>query len=148
MASTDQSPASRLVQQAADSLESLSRNLADKEPGELLNAVRDFGRKNPAAFIGGAVLVGLALGRFARASETSGTTGLSGEPLTFAEADYDDLPPAAPQDAGIDSAIQENLGGLESSTATTTASPVGTVDDGTSGIGEEDATTSPHIGGR
>src|SRR5262245_33009788 len=31
LAGADQSPASRLVQQAADGLESLSRNLADKE---------------------------------------------------------------------------------------------------------------------
>lgn len=149
LASADQSPASRLVQQAADSLESLSRNLADKEPGELLNAVRDFGRKNPSAFIGGAVLVGLAVGRFARASETSRTTALSGESLTFAESDYEDRPQAAPQDAGIDSAIQKNLGGLASSTAATAASPVGTVDDDSaSGVGEPDATTPPHVGGR
>jgi hypothetical protein len=148
LATSDQSPASRLVRQAADGLESLSRNLADKEPADLLNAVRDFGRKNPAAFIGGAVLVGLALGRFARASETSGAMGASGETLTFEESDYEDRPPAAPQDAGIDSAITENLGGLASSTAATTASPVGTVDDGTSGLGERDATTSPPIGGR
>lgn len=150
LATSDQSPASRLVQQAADGLESLSRNLADKEPGDLLNAVRDFGRKNPAAFIGGAVLVGLALGRFARATETS--SALRGESLTFDESDYEDLPAAA-QDAGIDSSITENLGGLESSAAATTASPVGMatdggVDDGTSGVGEQDATTSPHIGGR
>ena len=69
----DQSVASRLVGQAADSLEGLSRTVADKRPEELLDAVRDFGRRNPAAFIGGAVLVGLAIGRFARASaQTSG----------------------------------------------------------------------------
>jgi hypothetical protein len=64
----DQSMASRLVGQAADSLEGLSRTVADKRPEELLDAVRDFGRRNPAAFIGGAVLLGLAIGRFARAS--------------------------------------------------------------------------------
>ena len=129
LATSDQSPASRLVQQAADGLESLSRNLADKEPGDLLNAVRDFGRRNPAAFIGGAVLVGLALGRFARASETSGITDRSDESRSFAETD------------------------AESSTASTTASPVGVaedrgIDDGASGIGEQDAAISPHIGGR
>ena len=63
-----QSMASRLVGQAADSLEGLSRTVADKRPEELLDAMRDFGRRNPAAFIGGAVLLGLAIGRFARAS--------------------------------------------------------------------------------
>jgi hypothetical protein len=69
----DQSMASRMVGHAADSLEGLSRTVADKRPEELLDAVRDFGRRNPAAFIGGAVLVGLAIGRFARASAQ--TTG-------------------------------------------------------------------------
>lgn len=128
LAGADQSPASRLVQQAADGLESLSRNLADKEPGDLLNAVRDFGRKNPAAFIGGAVLVGLAVGRFARASE----------PLAF-EPGGDDGPTTA-YDAHLDG-------------ATTTASPMGLSDevsiaDGTDGVGEPDATGSPYAGGR
>lgn len=143
LSQTDQSPASRLVRQAADGLESLSRNLADKDPGDLLNAVRDFGRKNPAAFIGGAVLVGLALGRFARASDAS-PTRLSDEDLGFTEG-----PEAAPvaADVGVDAPLASNLGALDGSTAATTASPVG-VDDGTSGIGETDATTSPHIGGR
>jgi hypothetical protein len=69
----DQSMASRMVGQAADSLEGLSRTVADKRPEELLDAVRDFGRRNPAAFIGGALLLGLAIGRFARASAQ--TTG-------------------------------------------------------------------------
>lgn len=71
LAGADQSPAARLVSKAADGLESLSRNLSDKQPEDILNAVRDFGRRNPAAFIGGAVLVGVALGRFVRASDTS-----------------------------------------------------------------------------
>ena len=68
LASSDQSPAARLIGQAADGRENLSRNLAGKEPEELLDAVRDFGRRHPAAFIGGAVLAGIALGRFVRAS--------------------------------------------------------------------------------
>jgi len=134
------------VRQAADGLESLSRNLADKEPGDLLNAVRDFGRKNPAAFIGGAVLVGLALGRFARASETQSAGSLSGESLTFSEADYEGAPSAG--QGGIDSALSEDLGDLQASTGATTASPVGVVDDDTAGLGEPDATSSPHTGGR
>jgi len=148
LAGADQSPASRLVQQAADGLESLSRNLADKEPGDLVNAVREFGRKNPAAFIGGAVLVGLAIGRFARASEPALEASLSGAPMTFGEDDAEgyDGPPAAPQDAGVDSSITANLGALED--VPSSASPTGVVDDGTSGIGEPDATASPHTGSR
>ena len=148
LSQSDQSPASRLVRQAADGLESLSRNLADKDPGDLLNSVRDFGRRNPAAFIGGAVLVGLALGRFARASEGGAdATQLRDEDLGFTEGD-DPVPRGmAGVDAGIDAPLASNLGALDGSTAETTASPVG-VDDGTSGIGETDATTSPPIGSR
>lgn len=153
LAGADQSPASRLVQQAADGLESLSRSLADKEPGDLLNAVRDFGRKNPAAFIGGAVLVGLAVGRFARASEPHDHTDLDAEPLELAEADPYAGPLAAPQD----SSIAQNMGSLEATEPTTESSiglagdgalGGGTVDDGASAVGEQDAITSPHTGGR
>jgi hypothetical protein len=92
-------------------------------------------------------LVGLALGRFARASEKTDTTHLSDEDLGFTES-YEPAPGGmAGMDAGIDAPLASNLGALDDSTAATTASPVG-VDDGTSGIGETDATTSPHIGGR
>jgi hypothetical protein len=68
LSQSDQSVASRLVQQAADGLESFSRSVADKRPEELLDAVRDFGRRNPMAFVAGSVLVGLAVGRFLKAS--------------------------------------------------------------------------------
>jgi len=68
LSQSDQSVASRLVQQAADGLEGFSRSVADKRPEELLDAVRDFGRRNPMAFVAGSVLVGLAVGRFLKAS--------------------------------------------------------------------------------
>ena len=64
----DQTLAARLVAQAADGLETLSRAVSEKRPEDMLNAVRDFGRNNPTAFLAGSVLAGLALGRFARSS--------------------------------------------------------------------------------
>jgi hypothetical protein len=81
LGAADQSPAARLVRQAADGLEGLSRNLEGKRPEELLDDVRAFGRKSPVAFIGGAVLVGVALGRFIRASEGAGSGSYSGGAL-------------------------------------------------------------------
>jgi hypothetical protein len=69
LSQNDQSMAGRVVKQAAEGLEGLSRSVSEKRPEELLDAVRDFGRANPAAFIAGSVLVGLALGRFLRSSE-------------------------------------------------------------------------------
>lgn len=68
LASHDQTFAGRIVKQAADGLEGLSRSVLDKRPDELLEAVRSFGRNNPVAFIGGAALLGLALGRVVRSA--------------------------------------------------------------------------------
>jgi len=66
-----QGQASRLADQAAGGLESLSRTIDDADIQDVLNSVRRFGRSNPAIFIGGAVVAGLALARFARASGRS-----------------------------------------------------------------------------
>ena len=76
LARQDQSVAGRVVKQAADGLEQLSRTVSEKRPEELLDAVREFGRRNPTAFIAGSVLVGVALGRFARSSESHEGAGV------------------------------------------------------------------------
>lgn len=68
LAQNDQSMVSRFVVQAADGLENFSHTLANKRPEELLDSVRELGRRNPTAFIAGAVIAGLAIGRFMRAS--------------------------------------------------------------------------------
>lgn len=77
----DQTFAARLVREAADGLEGFSRALSEKRPEEMLDTVRDFGRRNPAAFVAGSVLVGLAVGRFFRASERHDGHDASGSPL-------------------------------------------------------------------
>lgn len=64
---SDQTLAAQLVREAADGLGSLSRSIGGATPSDLVSSVRSFGRSNPLAFVGGAVLAGLALGRFARA---------------------------------------------------------------------------------
>ena len=137
LSQSDQSPAARLVRQAADGLESVSRNLAGKRPEDLVNDVRGFARSHPAAFIGGAVLVGVALGRFIRASEAdsplAGATGgdhyaagdtqplmvggesLGDETLSLAEEDGFDGP--AEGGGGIESSIADDLGDLRPSDA-------------------------------
>jgi hypothetical protein len=79
------------VGQAADGLERLSLSLADKRPEELLDGVRDFGRKHPLAFIAGGVLVGVALGRFVRSSEADSAPDFEFSPAyPLATAAYDD----------------------------------------------------------
>lgn len=160
LAGADQSPASRLVRQAADGLESLSRNLADKEPGDLLNAVRDFGRRNPAAFIGGAVLVGVALGRFARASEPDTSLRRIGEEdMAFMAQE---TPEGVGARSGLAAPLADDLDGLQGSDPTITASATGDTladlaphEDGTTGVLGDDAPESavganptPYTGGR
>ena len=71
LARSDQSMATQLVRQAADGLEGFARSLTDKRPEEMLQAVREFGRRNPTAFIAGSVLAGVAIGRFLRSSSPS-----------------------------------------------------------------------------
>ena len=102
LAQHDRSVAGRLVKQAADGLEAFTQSMTDKQPEELLGAVRDFGRRNPLAFVGGALLVGVALGRFLRSSapqqQDAATYGYdsSGYPTTYSAAAY------AAQAAGSD----------------------------------------------
>ena len=86
LASNDQTPGSRWAVKAASGLDGLSGALSNRRPEELIDSVRGFGRRNPALFVGGAVLMGVALGRFLRAAEgdargqggTSKASGLIG----------------------------------------------------------------------
>jgi len=71
LADSDQSMATRVVRQAAEGLEGLARSVSDKRPEELLDAMRDFGQRNPTALIAGSVLAGIALGRFFKSSSTA-----------------------------------------------------------------------------
>lgn len=64
----NQTMVAQVVRQAADGLEGFTRSLENKRPQDMIDAVRDFGRRNPAAFIGGSLLIGLAIGRFIRSS--------------------------------------------------------------------------------
>jgi ElaB/YqjD/DUF883 family membrane-anchored ribosome-binding protein len=82
LAEKDQSVAGRVVKQAADGLEHLSHTLSDKRPNELIDAARDFGRRNPVAFAAGAVLLGITLGRLVRSSERDGAAASESAGLT------------------------------------------------------------------
>jgi len=72
LAANEQTTAARLVQQAAGGLESLSRTISNSSLDDMIGSVRQFGRQNPVAFVGGALLIGVALGRFFRASSERG----------------------------------------------------------------------------
>ncbi|MCR5875093.1 hypothetical protein LRS10_13415 [Phenylobacterium sp. J426] len=134
LAQADQSPAARLIGQAADGLENFSRNLAGKQPEELLDAVRDFGRRHPVAFIGGAVLAGLALGRFVRASEEM--SGLSGE---VGGAPYPIATTAYSGAVGSDDLEVGAAGGLASAPTTLASADLSTTMDDSLGVQGTDA---------
>jgi len=68
LSQNDQSTAGHMVSQAAKGLETFTRSLEGKRPEELVEAVREFGRRNPTVIIAGSVLVGVALARFFKAS--------------------------------------------------------------------------------
>ncbi|MDG4895431.1 hypothetical protein P9272_17830 [Mesorhizobium sp. WSM4976] len=68
LAGSDQSAASKFMQEAASGLERLSSSLKEKPFGQVLEDVQSFGRQNPEALLAGSVLAGLALGRFMKAS--------------------------------------------------------------------------------
>lgn len=57
-----------LLGKAAGGLEDFSRSVGDTSSGEMLDGVRNFGRRNPMAFIAGSVLAGFAVGRLAGSS--------------------------------------------------------------------------------
>ncbi len=64
---------SRYVTEIADSVASVANSLRNKSVDELVHDVEATARKNPALFIAGSVAIGLAIGRFARASARHGT---------------------------------------------------------------------------
>ncbi len=62
----------QLFHRAADGLSELSETLRGRSIDQIAGDLASFGRRNPAAFLGGAALVGFAVARFARASRSHG----------------------------------------------------------------------------
>ena len=54
----------RLVRSAADGVERIADNVRSRDIGEVFSTLADFGRRQPVAFFGGAVLAGFILSRF------------------------------------------------------------------------------------
>jgi hypothetical protein len=59
-------PASEVARQAADRADRFADWLAAREPGDLLDEVRSFARRRPGAFLAGAALAGVVVGRLTR----------------------------------------------------------------------------------
>jgi hypothetical protein len=66
--------ASHYTETAADQVEKVSSFLRDKDMNQLMTEVEDFAHREPALFIAGAFLLGLAGARFLRVPSPSSTT--------------------------------------------------------------------------
>lgn len=75
-------PAAELISHAVSGLENLSRSVHGQSTGQMVDAVRRFGRENPLGFIAGSVLAGFALGRFASAVTPDRGSGGSDSRMT------------------------------------------------------------------
>jgi uncharacterized protein YjbJ (UPF0337 family) len=67
------SPQARMWGEFAGTLDSAAQALREQDLGSLADGVRRFARDNPATFLGGAMLLGLAASRFVRAGTQSET---------------------------------------------------------------------------
>lgn len=68
LSSRQQSGAAGFASSIGQGLSSMAETLKRQRPGDIMSDVQQFARANPTAFIGGAVLIGVALARFAKAS--------------------------------------------------------------------------------
>ncbi|RGC66715.1 hypothetical protein C5N14_21865 [Micromonospora sp. MW-13] len=72
--------ASEVVRRASGAAEQAAGWLEGREPGDLVNEVRDYARQRPGAFLAGAVVAGLLVGRLTRNVAAAGPEeGVQGE---------------------------------------------------------------------
>ncbi len=68
-----------MIGSAAGQLEHLAHSLREKDFGALLAEMEDFGRRQPAVFMGAAVALGFGIARFAKAGSGSSGSYRSGQ---------------------------------------------------------------------
>jgi hypothetical protein len=67
--------ATEIAQQAAERIHGAASWLEQREPADLVQAVRDFGRRRPGVFLAGAVAAGLVAGRLTRGMTDAARSG-------------------------------------------------------------------------
>jgi hypothetical protein len=84
--------AAELARQVADRARSLGSHLDGREPGELLDDVRQFARRRPGTFLLGALAAGVVAGRLVRGAKD----GVAGAAVAEGQAaDRPSVPPVA-----------------------------------------------------
>lgn len=74
--------AADLAQEVSDRVRALSSHLEGREPGQLLDDVRDFARRRPGTFLLGALGAGVVAGRLFRATADGAAAASLAEPGT------------------------------------------------------------------
>jgi len=73
LSESGQAPIANVVTSLATQVDGLTGYLRDKDVDQIASEVVDYAKKNPQVFVGGALLLGIALGRFIKSSNrTSG----------------------------------------------------------------------------
>ncbi|MBJ6989198.1 MULTISPECIES: nutrient deprivation-induced protein [unclassified Devosia] len=75
----DQRVVARYARDIASGLSTVGRTIEERDVDDLMGLAQDFGRKQPVAFLGAAVLAGFVASRFALASNLRRTTKSSAE---------------------------------------------------------------------
>ena len=76
--------AARYLEQAAGGLERVSESLERRDLDDLVAGVEDFARRQPIAFLGGAVVAGFGLARLMKSSAERHRSGGAGEVRSYA----------------------------------------------------------------
>jgi hypothetical protein len=89
--------ATEVAQQAAERIHRAASWLDQREPADLLHAVREFARRRPGVFLAGAAAAGMAAGRLTRsmtaAARSDGQSRPAGQPAAPAEPSAGTVPP-------------------------------------------------------
>lgn len=68
-------PATQLVRQARSTTDRVADFVEQREPGQILDEVRDFARRRPGTFLLGALVAGVVVGRLTRGAVSSASGG-------------------------------------------------------------------------
>ncbi|ROT32323.1 hypothetical protein [Micromonospora sp. HM5-17] len=102
--------ATDLVRQAADRVQQAAQWLDQREPGMVLEEVREYARRRPGIFLAGAALAGVIAGRLTRSGGgMPGGAGAEGHPDGMRQA----APSGTPPTGQLSDAAQRRLGEME-----------------------------------
>jgi hypothetical protein len=73
-------PANDLIRQASGRIDQVADWLEHREPGQVIEELREFARRRPGAFLGGAVLAGMLVGRLTRSLTGGGDDQMGAAP--------------------------------------------------------------------